>query len=61
MPDSNRHCREQLASLNKQLGHRLASLDRGERADPSAVLNRIKTKSQLRRTISTARTAPPRT
>jgi antitoxin ParD1/3/4 len=42
----------QIAAFNKELGHRLASLDRGERVDPAAARRRIQSKSQSRRKIS---------
>jgi antitoxin ParD1/3/4 len=42
----------QIAAFNQELGHRLASLDRGERVDPAAVRDRIETKSRARRKIS---------
>ncbi len=35
----------QLAEFQKELGRRLASLDRGERADPAAVRSRLERKS----------------
>jgi antitoxin ParD1/3/4 len=40
----------QLAELNKELGRRLASLDRGERVDPAEVRARLQKKSEERRT-----------
>jgi antitoxin ParD1/3/4 len=42
----------QIAAFNKELGHRLASLDRGEKADPAAVRARIASRSRARRKIS---------
>ena len=42
----------QIAAFNKELDHRLASLDRGERADPIAARRRIQTKSHARRKMS---------
>jgi len=42
----------QIAAFNKELGHRLASLDRGERIDPATARRRIQNKSQARRKIS---------
>jgi hypothetical protein len=41
-----------MAAFNKELGQRLASLDRGKRVDPAAARRRIQTKSQTRRMIS---------
>jgi antitoxin ParD1/3/4 len=41
----------QIAAFNKELGHRLASLDRGERVDPATARRRIQSKSQARRKI----------
>jgi antitoxin ParD1/3/4 len=42
----------QIAAFNKELVHRLASLDRGERVDPATARRRIQSKSQARRKIS---------
>jgi antitoxin ParD1/3/4 len=42
----------QIAAFNKELGHRLASLDRGESVDAVTARRRIKAKSQARRKIS---------
>ena len=42
----------QIAAFNQELGHRLESLDRGERIDPTAALERIESKSRARRKIS---------
>jgi antitoxin ParD1/3/4 len=39
----------QIAAFNQELGHRLASLDRGEQADPAAARERIEGKSRARR------------
>lgn len=41
----------QIASFNQVLGHRLASLDRGEQVDPAAARERIEAKSRARRKI----------
>jgi len=38
----------QLAEFQAELGRRLASLDRGERADPAAVRTRLQRKSEER-------------
>ena len=38
----------QLAEFQGELGRRLASLDRGERADPAAVRTRLQRKSEER-------------
>jgi antitoxin ParD1/3/4 len=40
----------QLAEFNKELGRRLASLDRGEQVDPAEVRTRLQKKSEERRT-----------
>jgi antitoxin ParD1/3/4 len=40
---------EQIAVFNRELGARLASLDRGERVDPRIALDRLKGKSLERR------------
>jgi antitoxin ParD1/3/4 len=42
----------QITAFNQELGHRLASLDRGERVDPAKARRRIQSKSQARREIS---------
>jgi antitoxin ParD1/3/4 len=42
----------QIAAFNQELGHRLASLDRGEQVDSAAARKRIEAKSQARRKIS---------
>jgi len=42
----------QIAAFNRELGRRLASLDRGERVDPATARRRIQSKSQARRKIS---------
>jgi antitoxin ParD1/3/4 len=39
----------QLAEFNQELGRRLASLDRGEKADPAEVRSRLQSKSDKRR------------
>ena len=39
----------QLAEFNRELGRRLASLDRGERVDPAKVRSRIQRKSEEQR------------
>ena len=39
----------QIAAFNQKLGHRLASLDRGERVDPASVRTRIEGKSRARK------------
>jgi antitoxin ParD1/3/4 len=39
----------QLNELNRELGRRLASLDRGERVDPAEARSRLKRKSEDRR------------
>jgi antitoxin ParD1/3/4 len=41
----------QIAAFNQELGHRLASLDRGEQVDPTVARERIKGRSQARRNI----------
>ena len=38
----------QLAEFNEELGRRLASLDRGERADPAEVRTRLQRRSEER-------------
>ncbi|HEX9198960.1 MAG TPA: type II toxin-antitoxin system ParD family antitoxin [Acidobacteriaceae bacterium] len=43
----------QIAAFNKELGHRLLSLDRGERVEPAAARRRIQRKSQARRKMTT--------
>lgn len=42
----------QIAAFNQELGHRLASLDRGEQIDPNVTRARIESKSRARRKIS---------
>jgi antitoxin ParD1/3/4 len=42
----------QLAAFNKELGRRLASLDRGESVDPAAARARLQRKSRERRVRS---------
>jgi antitoxin ParD1/3/4 len=39
----------QLAEFNRELGRRLASLDRGERVDPAKVRSRLQRKSEEQR------------
>lgn len=39
----------QQTEFNRELGRRLASLDRGERAEPAEVRDRLRRKSQERR------------
>jgi hypothetical protein len=39
----------QIAALNRELGARLASLDRGERVEPGVVRKRLEQKSRERR------------
>ena len=39
----------QIAEFNRELGQRLASLDRGEKVDPAKVRSRLKKKSEERR------------
>ena len=39
----------QLAEFNRELGRRLASLDRGEFVDPSEIRSRLEKKSEERR------------
>jgi antitoxin ParD1/3/4 len=39
----------QLAEFNKELGRRLAALDRGEHRDPSDIRSRLQRKSEERR------------
>lgn len=39
----------QIAEFNRELGARLAALDRGERVDPTTVKRRLKQKSSERR------------
>jgi antitoxin ParD1/3/4 len=41
----------QIAAFNKELGQRMASLDRGERSDPAAARQRIGAKSQARKKL----------
>ncbi len=41
----------QIAGFNQELGARLASLDRGERVEPSAVRKRLQQKSRERRRL----------
>jgi antitoxin ParD1/3/4 len=42
----------QIAAFNKELGHRLASLERGERTDPVAARAGLEGKSRPRKKIS---------
>jgi antitoxin ParD1/3/4 len=42
----------QIAAFNRELGHRLASLDRAEKIDPAAARKRIESKSRARKKIS---------
>lgn len=42
----------QLAEFNRELGARLASLDRGESIDPREVRDRLERKSQERKRLS---------
>jgi antitoxin ParD1/3/4 len=42
----------QIAAFNRELGTRLASLDRGERVDPAVARLRVKARSQARRATS---------
>jgi antitoxin ParD1/3/4 len=42
----------QIAAFNQELGHRLASLDRGEQVEPAAAHQRILSKSRSRRKLS---------
>jgi antitoxin ParD1/3/4 len=42
----------QIAAFNRELGARLASLDRGERAEPGMVRKRLEQKSRERRKLS---------
>ena len=42
----------QIAAFNRELGNRMASLDRGERADPAAVRERLRRKSRERKRLS---------
>jgi antitoxin ParD1/3/4 len=42
---------ERLAAFNEELGYRLASLDREENIEPEAALERIRHKSDLRKSV----------
>jgi len=42
---------EKLSAFNEELGQRLASLDQGEHVDPEAARERIRQKSELRKTV----------
>jgi antitoxin ParD1/3/4 len=52
LEEHDRSRASQVAAFNKELGRRLASLDRGERVDPAAARRRIQSKSRARRKIS---------
>jgi hypothetical protein len=49
MSNLDRSRTAQIAAFNKELSHRLASLDRGERVDPAAAQKRIEAKSRALR------------
>ena len=49
LEDQERAHAAQRAEFNQELGRRLASLDRGERADPAEVRRRLQRKSEERR------------
>jgi hypothetical protein len=49
MSDVNDSRNSLVVAFNKELGHRLASLDRGECLDPTTTRNQIEAKSQARR------------
>lgn len=42
----------QIAEFNRELGHRLDSLDRGEHVDPAAAHERLRRKSRERKRLS---------
>jgi antitoxin ParD1/3/4 len=42
----------QIAAFNRELGERLASLDRGETVEPEAALHRLNRKSREQRKLS---------
>jgi antitoxin ParD1/3/4 len=42
----------QIAAFNRELGHRLASLERGEHVDPAAARERLRRKSRERKRLS---------
>ena len=52
LEEHDRSREAQIAAFNRELGRRLASLDRGERVDPATARRRIQSKSQARRKIS---------
>jgi antitoxin ParD1/3/4 len=52
LEEHDRSRAEQIASFNKELSHRLASLDRGECVDPAAARSRIQAKSRSRRRMT---------
>ncbi len=52
LEDNDRARGAQLAAFNKELGARLASLDRGERVEPKAARTRLEQKSLERRRLS---------
>jgi antitoxin ParD1/3/4 len=49
LEEHDRSRASQIAAFNKELGRRLASLDRGEHVNPAAAHKRIQAKSQERR------------
>jgi antitoxin ParD1/3/4 len=51
LEDHERTRDAQLAAFNRELGARLASLDRGERIQPKAARARIEQKSRARRKL----------
>lgn len=51
LEEHDRSRASQISAFNKELGHRLASLDRGERVDPAVTRRSIAAKSQARRKI----------
>jgi antitoxin ParD1/3/4 len=52
LEESDRSRSAQIAAFNKELGHRLASLDHAEHVDPASARRRMQSKSQARRKIS---------
>jgi antitoxin ParD1/3/4 len=52
LEEHDRSRASQIAAFNKELSHRLASLDRGESVDPAAARKRIQAKSRSRSKIS---------
>ena len=52
LEDRDRTRGAQLAAFNQELGERLASLDRRERAEPEAARQRLERKSRERRRLS---------